>query len=230
VLLNGEHEGGKWISISNAECATVADIGEILSPPLSCGDPHDLSVGFCKVFTDVGTRVTLCSEVNDQQVLYLVPFDRLFVWPAGDVGARIEIRPGYPELFPFEFVSMQIVSDSPRVFLIEDLITDEEAEELIRITLSETFEPRKLQRSAAGVSGSRSDSRRTSESAHNPDSPLSRIIKRRCLDLLGIAPYDDLLADGLEVRASISSSNITELSNVFSDTPLQCVEGIHAAL
>ena len=43
------------------------------------------------------------------------------------------------------------------------------------------------------------DTDRTSENAFDTNSELARILKKRAFELLGVLPYEEMMADGLQV-------------------------------
>ena len=96
-------------------------------------------------------------------------------------------------------IIMQTLSIRPRVFSLTNFITEAETDILIQNALSLTDEEFRLKRSSTGAMGYNIDKHRTSEGAFDVTSELAIVLKKRSFDLLGIFPYDETLADGLQI-------------------------------
>jgi len=119
------------------------------------------------------------------------------MWPTSNIGHQVQIRHiGMPNNKP---IVLKTLSIRPRVFSLSNFITSDEADTLIENALTITAEDFRLRRSSTGAKGYNIDTHRTSEGAFDVDSPLSKVLKRRTFQLLGIDPYDETLADGLQV-------------------------------
>lgn len=71
-----------------------------------------------------------------------------------------------------------------------------------------------------GTNGYSIDERRTSDNAFDTNSPLAAALKRRTFDLLGIFPYDESYADGIQVIQRVVGES-SFLNKLCSDTSLQ---------
>jgi len=85
------------------------------------------------------------------------------------------------------------------VFRLLNFFSELEADTLVNNALSETEDSYRLKRSSTGAVGYTVDSKRTSEGAFDIKSEVAMAVKRRTFDLLGIFPYDESYADGLQV-------------------------------
>ena len=186
---NGEVTNGVSVSILKRECANIHDLSEYICPLVN-------SIN-CTLFTSYGTRVHSCNDLGTNEYIHFVPMDRLFMWPTRNLGHQVYIRHiGMPNGKP---IVLKTLSIRPRVFSLTNFITDDEADKLIENALSLTAEEFRLRRSSTGAKGYSIDSHRTSEGAFDVNSPLAKILKKRAFDLLGIHPYDETFADGLQI-------------------------------
>jgi hypothetical protein len=87
------------------------------------------------------------------------------------------------------------------VFRIYNFFTEEDSEALIANALKLTEEDYRLKRSSTGTNGYTLDDKRTSENAFDLSSPVALALKKRCFQLLGIHPYEETWADGLQVSS-----------------------------
>ncbi len=189
VYPNGEITRGVYISILKSECNNLNDLSDYICPLVN-------SVN-CTLFTAYGTRVYSCDDVVNSEYIHFVPKDRLFMWPTRNLGHKVYIRHiGMPNDKPIELKTLSV---RPRVFSLSNFITDDEADTLIENALSLTAEEFRLRRSSTGARGYNIDTHRTSEGAFDVNSPLSKALKKRTFDLLGIHPYDETFADGLQI-------------------------------
>jgi hypothetical protein len=119
--------------------------------------------------------------------------------PAKAVGTKTEIlhlaKPNGKPLV------LETLSVTPRIFKLYNFFTEMEADQLIANALSASEEQMRLKRSTISDAGRDiEDSYRTSENAFDTRSEVAQKIKRRLFDLLGIFPFDESLADGIQVR------------------------------
>lgn len=110
-------------------------------------------------------------------------------------------------------VILETLSDSPRVFFVENFFTDEEAEQIIRNVFDEEHGVNELARSTVGHrpgggggGGGGGQQRkpkhsnvRTSENAFDSHSEVAIRIKQRAFRLLRIPTWDPSMSDGLQV-------------------------------
>jgi len=83
-------------------------------------------------------------------------------------------------------MTLTVLSLFPRVFEVQYLFTKQEASELITRALTETSPTHKLTRSSTGTTSRTFFSRRTSETAFDPQGAVAVRLKQRILRLLGI--------------------------------------------
>jgi hypothetical protein len=151
----------------------------------------------CTLHNSVGARIKGCKDLTEGEHVFIVPPDRLFMWPTFEVGhhAVTEV-PGKPAGAP---IIVETLSKRPRLFRVLNFFTPEESDFLVRNALQLTEDEFKLKRSSTGATGYHVDTFRTSENAFDTSSPIAMKIKRRGFQLLGIDPYDETLADGLQI-------------------------------
>lgn len=167
-----------------------SDLGLVVCPKLD----HDKT---CSLFSAWATRITSCTDVKSGDNVYIVPFGRLFMWPSHKVGHQAQLKHiGMPVGKP---IILETVSLRPRVFRLLNFFSEAEADTLVNNALSISEEDFRLKRSSTGATGYNVDSKRTSEGAFDTRSEIAMAIKKRSFDLLGIFPYDESYADGLQV-------------------------------
>lgn len=128
-----------------------------------------------------------------------MPSNRLFMWPSFEVGHKVEIKHVEMPLGDNKPIILETLSQRPRVFRLQNFFSDAEAEDLINHALSIEEEDFKLKRSSTGATGYTIDSKRTSEGAFDVNSPTALAIKKRSFDLLGVRPFDESFADGIQI-------------------------------
>eukprot|EP01038_Epipyxis_sp_PR26KG_P012077 gene12077-16162_t len=189
VYHNGDWSKGAQISLTSQECNSKVDLGEVICPKVS-------NYADCNLFSAWGTRITSCVDIRTDNNVFVVPEGRLFMLPTQGIGYRTEInhigmRQGKP-------IILETISVEPRIFKVYNFFTEEEADKLIENALSLSDDTHRLKRSSTGATGYTIDDKRTSENAFDTRSDLSISIKKRTFDLLGIFPYDESFADGLQ--------------------------------
>jgi hypothetical protein len=105
--------------------------------------------GSCRVFTEHGYEVTSRSSLREGQLLFLVPERRHFVWPAFYVGYKTE-WPGAVQA-PRLPITLETLSDSPRVFRVSNFLDPGDAEALIANAQAITDPAHRLQQSKTGA-------------------------------------------------------------------------------
>jgi len=189
VLGNGEWENGQSVELSEADCGAADFVGLICS-----------RTGYAagsSLFSSWGTEVKGCESIRPNDFVHVVPEGRLFMWPSREVGHKVEIR--HMEMLNGKPIILETLSQRPRVFRLQNFFTEAEAEDLIDHALSIDEEAFKLKRSSTGATGYTVDSKRTSEGAFDVNSPTALNIKKRSFELLGIRPYDESFADGIQI-------------------------------
>ena len=191
VMPNGETENGQSLELSAADCASDSLAAVVCS---RTGYEPD-----CSLFSSWGTAVKSCSELKANDMVHVVPDGRLFMWPSHEVGHKVEIKHLTTEAEGAPPIILETLSQRPRVFRLQNFFTDAEAEDLITHALSIEDDAFRLKRSSTGATGYTVDSKRTSEGAFDVNSPTALGIKKRSFDLLGIRPYDETFADGIQI-------------------------------
>jgi hypothetical protein len=107
----------------------------------------------CRVFTQFGYEAKSLSALRDGDRLFLVPPYRHFVWPTFFVGHRVEV-PGVASAYAGKPITLETLSESPRVFEVENFFSEQDAEDLIEFTLGIDDEVYGLKRSTTGAKGS----------------------------------------------------------------------------
>ena len=152
----------------------------------------------CRVFLHNGWEVTNCEELVENDKLWLVPKGREFIWPTFKKGHLVEVR--HVKSGNGEPIVVETLSESPKVFRLNNFFTTEEADELIANALNMNDPVHGLHRSTTGQGdAAQQDSHRTSDNAWDMVSPASYRLKHRIFELLGIRPYQNGWADGLQI-------------------------------
>lgn len=143
-----------------------------------------------------GTALADTKELSmyDQQCLYVVPKNRYFYWPYVHLGHRAYIKnPNYEKT-----VVLESLSESPRIFLIHDLMDMDEADFLINNSLSIHDSVAGMHRSTTGDGTEGDDPKRTSQNAWDSTTEVSIALHHRMFFLLGM-PYLPDNMDGLQI-------------------------------
>ena len=83
---------------------------------------------------------------------------------------------------------------------------------MINNALTLTEEAYRLKRSSTGTNGYTVDTYRTSENAFDTSSKVAMDLKKRCFSLLGMNPYNEHWADGLQIlRYNTTTAYINHL-------------------
>ncbi|CAK4691410.1 hypothetical protein AeNC1_007575 [Aphanomyces euteiches] len=148
-----------------------------------------------RVFTGKGVLVNSYEDLSENDRLYLVPPDFHFVWPYIEFGHKVAIESTQsPTGKP---IILESFNDSPRVFLIHDFFSSQEADQLIDRMLSISDDSQKLKRSR--VRTDEVSNIRTSENAFDTSSDLAISLNKRSFDLLRLGDYKISMADGLQL-------------------------------
>ena len=152
----------------------------------------------CHIYSRTGQPLRRCSDLQSSDSIWLVPSDRLFIWPTFTPGTTVNVSrmqsPVDGEQIVLETIHLQ-----PKVFRLYNFFSQSEADQLMTNALTATEEEFRLKRSSTGATGYHVDNVRTSENAWDVSSPIAMAIKRRAFELLGVFPYDETLADGLQL-------------------------------
>jgi prolyl 4-hydroxylase len=153
---------------------------------------HDVCEG-TTIFSEAGATISDCFELPAEGVskVWMALKGKLFVFPFFKKGHKVtlaHVNAG-SGLGPVELES---VSVSPRVFKINHFMTDEEVDALLANAKD------KMARSTTGREA-RIDTKRTSDTMWDQTSDTAMKLKRRSFELLGIRPFDNDWADGLQI-------------------------------
>lgn len=136
------------------------------------------------------------ADVSDELRRFtVVPEDRLFQWSPRKMGERFPVK-----MSGVDGIEIETVGISPKVFLLHNLFTEEEADIVIDTALKNTG-ANALALSSTGfdTSGKRTaNSQRTSSNAWDTNSPNALELMKRSFEALRI-PYAQTMADGLQV-------------------------------
>mmetsp|Transcript_16257 Transcript_16257/g.18411 ORF Transcript_16257/g.18411 Transcript_16257/m.18411 type:complete len:509 (-) Transcript_16257:133-1659(-) len=131
-----------------------------------------------KLFTHEGIRCYSFLDISPGGRTYVVPQGILFVWPLAEVGHVI-----YPKSvrspIPDKPIKLTQLSQSPRVFSVDNFMTPEEMESILE------YNRERVKPSEVGLSGWR-DSTRTSSTSWDNRSPTARVILRRAYDVIAL--------------------------------------------
>lgn len=203
VYDNGDSEFGRSVSITKEECSTKLDLGEIICPKANRGSK-------CILHSRFGSRIDSCNDIKTGDAIFIVPLGRLFIWPTFFVGhiARVThislsstVENNYGSSTnnkEHDTIEIETISMEPKIFKIRNFFSTSEAEKLVDTALKTTANDYKLKRSSTGNEYN-IDTHRTSENAFDTNSEHAKGLKKRVFELLGIAPYEEMMADGLQV-------------------------------
>ena len=155
---------------------------------------------------------------------------RVHVWRTLNFANRHFIWPATPRVRRFtdldQPVEMTLVSESPRVFFVSNLVGDAEIESLLR-RASDPSNPYSFRPSTTGAEAwspnqvNHRERDRTSENAFDVDSPTAKSIFRRGFALLRLPPHRLDMFDGLQiVRYFPEQAYKTHLDAYVMSTPV----------
>lgn len=139
LFLNGENRGAIELELTPEDCSR--SLIEAICLKLPAEDSATCSAS--RIFSETAVQLTTCSDVA-QTDLYFVPVGRHFIFPTRAVGHSV--------LLPHigSGVELRTLSESPRVFELLNLFSEEEADALIQEALSVTDEGPRLSESLIG--------------------------------------------------------------------------------
>ncbi|RQM28686.1 hypothetical protein B5M09_008000 [Aphanomyces astaci] len=154
VFNNGESVGGIQVRLTPEHVPTGQHLAEYLSTLLDVeGMYTDETKTSSKavadrVFTAIGKPIHSFDDIAPNDELYIVPTGLLFVWPFVKYGHRVTVQSAHsPTGKP---IVLESYNDSPRVFLIHNFFTNEEADRLIERISEIDDDINKLKRSTVG--------------------------------------------------------------------------------
>nr|AIG55679.1 secreted protein [Thraustotheca clavata] len=204
IYRNGESTDGVQVEIKPEDVTSGLTLAQHLSTFLPVDGIIDGATNVKetvadRVYNGNGIIVENYDQINENERLYLVAPDLLFVWPFVEFGHKVSVESSQsPTQKP---IVLESFNESPRVFLIHDLFTNEEADGLVNRILEIDNEHSKLQRSYVGHENGlkKTSTVRTSENAFDSESEIAVSLNKRAFDLLGIGTYKDDMADGLQL-------------------------------
>ena len=183
----------------------------------------------CSLFNEFGVQMKSCSDLmpspslpsQQSQRVFLVQRNRLFVFPTIDIGHRVTLSHVKTAGTGEEAKAVELVtlSHSPRVFQLHNFFTHAEADALILSALTISEEAYRLKRSTTGNGESiRVDPSRTSDTCFDPFSETAMALKQRSFELLGIRPFHNDWADGLQLlRYNVSGGYNSHMGTLSLD-------------
>ena len=148
----------------------------------------------CRFFDESGLEIkheSQLSSLSNGTRLAVVKGDNHFIWPTVKIGHRW--KPKHVESpIPSKPIEMETLSESPRVFLIDNFLTDAEIEYLV------DHAKNRLERSHVGIGKETFHNQRTSKTAWDTGSAISLKIQHRGYDLVRM-PYLKSTSDAVQV-------------------------------
>lgn len=95
--------------------------------------------GVCRLFDRYGYEIKALGALQDEQLLFAVLPKRHFIWPAFEVGHKVAV-PGVTSSIPGQPITLETLSESPRVFLVENFLSPQDAEDLIENALGRSVD------------------------------------------------------------------------------------------
>ncbi|GAB5366902.1 hypothetical protein AAMO2058_001183700 [Amorphochlora amoebiformis] len=208
VVPEKQKGGGKGENMGEGDCM-VRVVGEE-GAEVGVVNMSGLDLGF-RYYTSNGFRVKLDRVCKKKRIGTALPtlyrFQRglgsNFVWPSGYVGKKVTVNKISRPKDSSKPIVLETLSLQPKVFLVHNFISQEEADELI-FRATDPRNPYSLRRSTTGTEdwnrGGASDvsSTRTSENAFDISSQTSISIKKRAFQLLRMR-YKQCASDGIQI-------------------------------
>ena len=199
LFASGSHSDGVETELPPEECSS--SFSQLICRKFYGAEKVDSDSSLCdgiQVFDGTGRSISSCDDIkSDLKKLYVVEKDKLFIFPTVTIGHKVTLEHVKSGLGA---VSIETMSHSPRVFRLNNFFTDQEADDLIANALQIKEEDFRLKRSTTGQDKHvRVDMTRTSDTAFDPFSETAMTLKKRCFELLGIRPYNNDWADGLQI-------------------------------
>lgn len=123
-------------------------------------------------------QITLCQEI--QPSIFFLPSNRLFIWPGFELGHRVTL----PDIVVPEVhdpVSILTISVKPRIFVVDNLISNRESDFLIQYVSNKSSEEDGLDVSLVGDAVL--SSVRTSYNGWDSESTVGSILFLRSSDV-----------------------------------------------
>ena len=162
VYKNGASSDPVRVEMSGGQCETVAAFEAAVSRAV-CED-----TAACHVRDGAGRRVRRCSELSRNSAepgvqpgiiprAYGVRRDMRFVFATEEVG--------FKRYLPHLQITLTTLAEEPRLFALDNFLTEDDASQLIEDALAIKDDEHKLTRSSVGAKGYTVSSTRTSENA-----------------------------------------------------------------
>ena len=199
LFASGSHSEGIETLLTPDDCS--APFIELICRKFYGADIVDSNPALCEgisVFDETGLTISSCDQIkDDRRKLFVVAKGKLFVFPTVAIGHKVTLDHVKSNLGA---ITLETMSHSPRVFRVYNFFTEKEADALIANALQIKEEDYRLKRSTTGQENQiRIDMSRTSDTAFDPFSETAMVLKQRCFELLGIRPYNNEWADGLQI-------------------------------
>ncbi len=196
VYLNGDWSDGKSILITSEECVDEEDVSNLICLKADYFYP-------CSLFSPWATRILSCNDLSNNDHIFIVPDDRLYMFPSKGPGSRTDIvHLGSSPIL------IDTLTEAPKIFRITNFLTQHEANELIEYGRG-YFDHEFGRGNDKDIYYHRDiyyhpitdeiDYHRTSDILFDCSTDVASKIKKRTFDLLGLYPYDESMIEGLHV-------------------------------
>ena len=148
----------------------------------------------CRLFDENGLLIEhdeQLSQLKNSTRLAVVKGDNHFFWPTVKIGHRWQPKHVISPI-PNQPIEIETLSESPRVFLLDNFLTDSEVDYLVQHAQG------RLERSHVGIGKETFHNQRTSKTAWDTGSTISLNIQRRGYDLVRM-PWDKSTTDAVQV-------------------------------
>jgi len=148
-----------------------------------------------RLYDRFGRRLMQLSHFVPKAATYLVPQGLHFSWPSVKVGHRFNLADNEGEPIrnsANEIIELTTLSLQPKVFRISHFVTKEELAEILEVNRD------KVAPSQTGFTGKEGDRTRTSKTAWDQTSAVSKVLLKRAFELVRM-DHDNLLGDSVQV-------------------------------
>ena len=172
----------------------IEDLRKLAAERFSCSILEDDISGRCRLFDVDGLELRFekqLDELHNGSVVHVIRGDNHFFWPTVRLGYKWQPK-HVKSPDPNKPITLETISESPRVFLIENFLSNAEIDYLVHHAEG------RLQRSHVGIGKETFHSQRTSKTAWDTGSITSLEIQHRAYDLVR-QPYERNTADAIQV-------------------------------
>lgn len=104
----------------------------------------------CTLHDHQGNRIDSCNDIHhdvgdDEIMLWMVPKNRLFMWPTFSIGNKVTVR-NVVSPVAGEKIVLETISREPKIFRVYNFFSEEESEEMIQNAVAATEEEYRLKR------------------------------------------------------------------------------------